>query len=120
MGKTTHRRERRLVEDLRCLLTSNPLQFVQVWNLYLDGWCRDAAARGRRMSDRAFGKSEEPVFALAEKAERLLEGLGAEADRLVGARTRLVLNHACCKAVAGATDPLLYRFSQDSVLRRLR
>lgn len=120
MTKTTHRRERRLVEDLRCLLTSSPSRFIQVWNLYLDGWCRDAAARGRRMSEEAFGETEEPVFALVSKAERLLEGLGEEATRLVGTRTRMELNHACCKAVAGATDPLLYRFARDSINRVLR
>ena len=115
MSKAIPRRERRLIEDLRQLITSKPTQFVRVWNLYLNGWCRDASARGRALKEGAAITAKPAVFAILHKAERLLSALGDEAQRLVGRRTREFLTHECCKAVAGATDHRLYALTHDSV-----
>lgn len=120
MSKSTHRRERRLAEDLRPLVTSNPTQFLCVWNLYLNGWCREAIARGRALKDGTTASVGVAVLPILHKAERLLAALGADAEHLVGARTRELLTHECCKAIAGATDPRLYLLGRDSVCQIIR
>lgn len=117
MGKATDRRERRLANDLKALASRNPAHFVRVWNLYLTGWCREVVARGRDLNHRQTGSSLRSVFDVTEKAERLLEMIGAEAERLVGAHTRQTLDHECCKAVAIATNRRMYLFETDSVYR---
>lgn len=119
MSKATQRRERRLANDLQALSTRNPAQFVRVWNLYLKGWCEEVVARGRGLNRGQEGSSLNSVFPVMEKAERLLQMVGAEAERLVGARTRQTLNHECCKAVAMVTDPRIYPFETDSVYRMM-
>lgn len=119
MSKATQRRERRLANDLQALSTGNPAHFVRVWNLYLKGWCEEVVARGRCLNRGEEGSSLSSVYAVMEKAERLLQMIGAKAERLVGARTRQTLNHECCKAVAMATDPRMYLFETDSVYRMM-
>jgi hypothetical protein len=86
-----------------------------VWDLYLKGWCEEVVARGRSLTSGQEGS----VYAVLEKAERLLQMIGAEAERLVGASTRQTLHHECSKAVAMATDPCLYLFETDSVYRMM-
>ena len=112
MRKTTLRRERRLAEDLQQLVSSEPAQFVGVWNQYLNGWCREAIARGHALVCGNAATKDALVLPILHKAERLLAALGEEAERLVGASTRELLTHECCKAVAGATDPRLYTLAR--------
>jgi len=117
MGKATQRRERRLAQDLQSLFTRNPDHFVRVWDLYLRGWCEEVAARARALKHGATESMLGSVFGVLEKAERLLRLIGADAEHLVGPRTRQILLHECCKAVAKATDPRIFLFENDSVYR---
>jgi len=119
MGKATQRRERRLAKDLQALSIRNPDHFVRVWNLYLMGWCRDVVACGRRLGRGEKEASSKSVNDIIEKAERLLEMIGAEAERMVGTRTRQTINHEYCRAVAMATDSRMYLFDTDSVYRMM-
>jgi hypothetical protein len=120
MRKATQRRERRLLEHLQHLLASNPLEFDRFWHLLLAAWCREAAARGRRLSADVLDKDKERVFALVEKAERMLRGVGGAAYDRVGRSTHVLLGSACAGAVAAATDPRLYRLQADSLTRSVR
>ena len=117
MGKATQRRERRLANELQALFTRNPQRFADIWHHYLNGWCAEVEARARGVRCGRPKASFQAVYAIPEKAERLLEAIGPEAERLVGAQTRELLEHECAKAVAKATDIRIYTFETDTVHR---
>ncbi len=117
MGKATQRRERRLAKDLRALLNRNSNHFIRVWNRYLKGWCGELVASARNLGRGEKGTSSQSMHDIMEKANRLLQMIGDEAERMVGAQTRQTLNHEYCKAVARATDHRIYLFDTDSVHR---
>jgi hypothetical protein len=126
MGKTTQRRERRLAAELQTLSRSNLHQFHRVWYSHLNGWCAEIVACGREVRrERDLKQGRAPVtltdaYAILAKAERVLEAMGPEAEALVGAEARAVLEHECAKAVARATESWIYRFDTDSVYRLMQ
>jgi len=120
MGKATRRGERHLADELRALSESNPRQFHHVWRAHLNSWCGEIVARGRDVRRGRARAALEDVYALLEKAERLLHSMGPEVESQVGAEARAVLKHECAKAVARSTDVWLYQFETDSVQRLMQ
>lgn len=117
MGKATQRRESRLASDLQRLAETNPRHFIEVWQRYLSGWCDEIVSRGRAVRRGVPGLSLQSVFDIHDKAERLLDAIGPDAERMVGAYTRDALGHEFAKAVAAATDSRIYLLDTDSVYR---
>lgn len=115
MSKATQRREKKLAQDLRNLAVINPARFVHEWDTMLRYWTLEAIRRGQLLQQEpASGDTASPqlpVFGVLKKAERLLALCGPEAEQLVGARTRELLNHDCGKAFALAVDPNMYHLS---------
>jgi len=60
------------------------------------------------------GSAATDVFGVMEKAQRLLVAVGAQAETLVGGRTRQLLAHEASKATAAVTDPHLYSLSRGA------
>jgi hypothetical protein len=120
MGKATHRRERRLADELRALFLSNPQRFHRVWRAHLNGWCAEIVACARDVQHGRAQATLADAYALLEKGERVLKAMGPEVEGQIGEEARAVLNHECAKAVAGATDVWLYRFETDSVHRLMQ
>lgn len=125
------------VEELQETYGRSAGHFVQQWDRLLAGWLAEIERRARilRAEPGAAGEATKPmpaerdadgpdpmelaVLPILQKANRLLEMLGrksALAEALVGPRTRELLTHECCKAIAGEADPRLY----DLVYSRLQ
>jgi len=124
------------VEELQETYGRSTGHFVQQWDRLLAGWLAEIERRARilRAEPAAASEATRPmpavkdvdgpgpmelaVLPILQKANRLLEMLGrksALAEALVGPRTRELLTHECCKAIAGEADPRLY----DLVYSRL-
>ena len=115
MSKATQRREKKFAQNLRNLAVSNPARFVHEWDTMLRYWTLEAIRRGQLLRHESTSGNtaspQLPVFGVLKKAERLLALCGPEAEQLVGARTRELLNHDCGKAFALAVDPNMYHLS---------
>jgi hypothetical protein len=124
------------VEELQETYGRSAGHFVQQWDRLLAGWLAEIERRARilRAEPAAASEATRPmpaakdadgpgpmelaVLPILQKANRLLKTLGrksALAEALVGPRTRELLTHECCKAIAGEADPRLY----DLVYSRL-
>lgn len=115
MSKATQRREKKHAQELRNLAVSNPARFKQEWETMLYYWALEAIRRGHLLQQESTpcntASPQLPVFGVLKKAERLLALCGPEAEQLVGARTRELLNHDCGKAFALAADPNMYHLT---------
>jgi hypothetical protein len=103
-------------------------RFVEQWNRLLATWLAEIDRRARCLlaeiepsaettgsnapvaDDGRRNETELAVLPILEKANRPLEVLASKsvlAEKLVGPRTRELLTHECCKAIAGEADPRL-------------
>jgi hypothetical protein len=101
---------RHLAAYLAALAQRDRKQFCIEWNRRLSGWLAEVHKRGRLL--RADAEKEvvkERVFAVLEQVNRLLELCGPGVESLVGASTRDILTHECCRTLAIAVAPELYR-----------
>lgn len=114
MSNATERRERKLAKELCSLATSNPERFKVEWRLMLDHWSLEAIRRGQMLGRGHAAARHLPVFEVLSKALRILAMCGPEAECLVGAKTRELLSHDCCKAFAIAVEPGMYKLGNTA------
>jgi hypothetical protein len=111
----TQRREEKLAKELLDLAISNPARFKHEWETMLCFWSMEAIRRGRILQKEPVSENSScpqlPVFDILKKAERLLAMCGSEAEQLVGAKTRELLNHDCGKSFSKAVDQRMYQLT---------
>jgi hypothetical protein len=112
MSKAGQRRRNRLSGYLTKLAVENQEQFRREWNKRLASWGEEARRRGARLRcGGAEAGTTEWVFDMLEQAERLLASCGPAVEELVGEETRRTLLGECCKGLAVAFAPELYRLN---------
>ena len=110
MGKATRRRKQRRQQYLGRLARQAPAKFHSEWSKRLESWAKEA----RRRAGQLTGEDGGPVpaaFALVETALEELIGCGPEAVNLEYESSKETMLDACCRAVAGAVDPRMYRLT---------
>lgn len=115
MSKTaSQRRFDKRASELGALCRSDPQAFARVWEQFVRGWLVEIANRARAQR---IGESDERrlrIFEVLALAQRLSQAAGVRSQ---AARSLIVLEHECAKAVANLTDPRLYLFNQDCTTR---
>ena len=117
MGKASARRKDRRREYLQRLAKNNPEKFRDEWAKRLESWAAEANRRARRLADQN-GTPTRSAFSLLNEATGVLAACGAEAVESEEENTREVLTNSCCRAVARAVNPNLYRLSNAEANRR--
>jgi hypothetical protein len=113
MGKAGQRHRQKLSKRLKELARQDTRIFLKEWQKRLDSWVDEIRRRGQHLRNEDQSDERQAwVFEVLEQAERLLTLCGPEVGRLVGAYTRDILIHECCKAVAFAIDPRMYSLSK--------
>jgi hypothetical protein len=117
MAKTTYqRRLKRRAEDLGELFQKSPQEFRLGWARLFDEWIGEVRYRAHAQMRYQAAEPIPAIYGVLDHARRLARAVGAEHDSYVADSLRH-LEHACALAVAGVTDPCLYRFRTDCTVR---
>ena len=113
MGKASRRRKRSRREYLARLAKTDPRQFSREWAKRINSWAIEARERASTLT--ADGEFTPLAFEMVSIAMEELAACGKTAMALEGTATEEAMMVACCKALAGAADPRLYRLSNRDV-----
>lgn len=112
MGKAGKRRNRHVATHLAEMARIDKKRFHFEWNRRLDGWLAEINRRAKLLRvDKAHELASKRVFGVLEHVNELLAQCGPDVEALVGASTRDTITHECCKALALAVAPNLYRLT---------
>jgi len=112
----SQRRFQKRAVDLGKLRTSDSARFARMWNTLYRGWINEIHARARAWRQGTSQVAHQGVFEVYEYARCLANEAGAGHLSLV-ATSLNDLQHLCALAVAAASDPHLYRFTEDCTAR---
>lgn len=110
MSKHNRRRRNRRHVYLVRLAQENPKKFRREWTKRLESWAHEAKYRAEHITDDV-GRPVLPSFQLVQYSLEELSAYGDDAIKLEAYDTKDIMIDVCCRAVAEAVDPRMYRLS---------
>lgn len=114
--KTADRRFKRRSDNLGEMFANQREAFHKVWSALVESWGNEILSRAKSQSRLVAHKKIPAIFSVLTNARKLALSIGAEADPQVVVSLHH-LEHVCSLAVAGVTDPKLYRLDKDCTER---
>lgn len=114
--RTADRRFKKRADDLGEMFANQREAFHKVWSALVVSWENEVLSRAKSQSRLVSHKNIPAIFSVLTKARKLAVSIGAEADPQVAVSLHH-LEHVCSLAVAGVTDPKLYRLDRDCTER---
>jgi hypothetical protein len=118
LSKSGKERFKQKVKVLQKVLSQNEKVFLKVWHKQVHGWISEIHHRAKAWADGRTAatstdifadcnEAKQSVFAVCQLADAFLKAIGERAEKLVGYKTRYVLEGECVRAIAKAVkEPL--------------